>query len=71
MSDDTTLRCAQCGNERFPEGIGVVECRLCEAKMHPGCANAHSDGHEARGDGLATFRRGTMGAHGIIRWREP
>jgi hypothetical protein len=63
--------CGQCQGTRFPEGMRLHQCPVCQALIHPGCWEAHVAVHSQRDNITAenlTPRRGIIGAYGIIQW---
>lgn len=64
--------CGQCQGTRFPEGMCIFWCPLCQSYVHPGCWEAHAERHIHESDsGVAAHpepRRGKISAYGIIQW---
>ena len=67
----TQYICGHCQGTNFPEGMFLYACPLCKTYIHPGCWEAHTKHHQARGDLTSDQiepRRGKISAYGIIQW---
>ncbi len=66
-----TYTCGQCQGTRFPEGMFLYHCPVCQAHIHPGCWDVHVAVHRQHGDITSDHlepRRGKISAYGIIQW---
>jgi len=72
MADISGYLCGECGGNKFPEGLRLVLCPVCQQKIHAGCWPAHEKNHRHKDPDVfqnRSVRRGIMGAYGVIRWQ--